>query len=112
MTKRVRLPHSVPHELRRLLVRVARVNAQAANCRKVYVNPEGVGGGLDADGEDNNFVLRAKRGCRTILHDFLTAAIDEIDDICAELDAMNERDACGEETVNGRTGYSAGRQKK
>jgi len=85
----------MPYELRKLLVRVARVNAQASNIEKIYVDPDGVGGGLDADGEDNNFIDRAKRGDITLLYDFLGNAIDEMSDIKRELDAMNARDAGG-----------------
>ena len=111
MPQRIRLPDSTPHELRKLLVRVARVNAQASNLHKVYLNPDGVGGGLDPEGIDNNFVLRAKRGCRTILHDFLCNALDELADIRREMDRMNERDD-GVAEVNTRPCHAAGQRKR
>jgi hypothetical protein len=73
--KRIRLPHDIPHDLRKQLVRTARVIATVEGCHKVYENPEGVGG--DSLTENDNYAERARRGDQTILHDFLISARDE-----------------------------------
>ncbi len=112
MPQRIRLPHAIPHELRKLLVRMARVQAQASAIGRVYENPDGVGGGLDADGEGNNFIDRARRGDRTLLYDFLGNALDELGDIKSELVRMDERDVGSVGEVNTRPCHGAGRRKK
>lgn len=108
MPKRIRLPGEMPYELRKLLVRVARVNAQASNIVKIYTDPDGVGGGLDPEGDNNNFIERAKRQDRTLLYDFLNNALGEMSDIMRELDAMNARDAGG--PAGGERPHTHGRQ--
>lgn len=86
--KRVRMPHDVPHELRKQLIRTARVIATVEGCMKVYSHPESVGG--DSLIGNDNYAERARRGCRTILHDFLQTACDELTEI---IDALRKMDA-------------------
>ena len=87
MPQRIRLPHEIPHDLRRLLIRTARVIATVEGCQKVYLNPENVGG--DSLIGNDNYAERARRGDRTILHDFLQTARDELQEIIDAIRAMD-----------------------
>jgi hypothetical protein len=87
--KRVRMPHEIPHELRKLLMRTARVVATVQGRQKVYLSPEGVGG--DSLIGNDNYAERARRGDRTLLHDFLQTARDELTEILDDLKKLNER---------------------
>lgn len=86
MPKRIRLPHDIPHELRKELVRTTRVIATVAGMVRVYCSPDGVGG--DSLIGNDNYAERARRGDRTILHDFLLTARDELTDIIAALEKL------------------------
>jgi hypothetical protein len=86
--KRVRMPHEIPHELRKQLIRTARVIATLQGLQRVYANPEGVGG--DSLTNNQNYAERARRGDRTVCHDFVIAARDELQEI---IDALRKMDA-------------------
>lgn len=82
--RRCRLSPKLPAELRTCLHRVSRVHAHLLATVRLYGSP-GAAGGVSDGKFRNEYVLRVRRGDRTILYDALTLARDELDAIREEV---------------------------
>lgn len=92
--RRTRMSKSIDAQLRGWLLRVTRCHAHLCAVVRIYGNPEKAGG---ASNNGNDYVMRAARGDRTILHDALIRTghtLYEIaDDIEEAMDLLPPTDA-------------------
>jgi len=81
--RRTRLSPHLPRDLRGWLRRTAVIHAHLLTAVRLYARPERAGGrSLEGD----TYAARAARGDRTLLHEALTFARDEIDAIRDEVE--------------------------
>ncbi len=85
--KRCRLPPDFDPSLRKLLVRTARVGAMCHGVVRVYASPLNVGGRARTG---DHYVERAVGADRTILDEFLTTALEQLNAIRDENMAVLE----------------------
>lgn len=83
--RRTRIDPQTPAHIREWLHRIARVHAMLRGAVKVYEQPDRVGGSSSVHGDA--YAARAARGDQTVLYDFLTEAIDQVQAIRADIAA-------------------------
>lgn len=87
--RRTRIDREVPAQVREWLRRIARVHAVLQGAVTVYERPDRVGGSSSVHGD--TYAARAARGDRTVLYDFLTEAIDQVQAIRADIKAAIDK---------------------
>lgn len=87
--RRTRIDREVPAQVREWLHRITRVHAMLRGAVRVYEQPENVGGSSSVHGD--TYAARAARGDRTVLYDFLSEAIDQVQAIRADIKAAIDK---------------------
>lgn len=80
--RRTRLAKDIPENVRGWLHGVARVHAQLCHCCRLFADPTRAGG---EGNEGAMYQLRLERGDRTVVYDFVTTAIDELENVRADI---------------------------
>ena len=76
--RRTRLAKDIPANVRTWLHGVARVHAQLCHCCRLFADPSRAGG---EGNEGAMYQLRLEKGDRTVVYDFVTTAIDELETV-------------------------------
>lgn len=83
--RRTRIAREVPAHVREWLHRIARVHAGLQGVVRVYEEPDRVGGSSSVHGD--TYAARAARGDQTLLYDAIGEAVDQIEELRADIKA-------------------------